>query len=210
MPDAPILDGLWRFEALHPEWSEDDGEAEGWEQLVAWWALATPGGVLLIDPLVDDWDATDRLVAGHGGCAGVVRMLHWHERSVAAAAERYKAPVWALAPGPGVPELPRDRPLADGGEVTSGVRAFVVERHDEVALWLPRQAALLFADAMLRRPSGELRVCPESWTQPDGGPARLRAVLARLAELPVEHVLVSHGPLVLGGGSAALAAALAD
>jgi glyoxylase-like metal-dependent hydrolase (beta-lactamase superfamily II) len=74
-------------------------------------------------------------------------------------------------------------------------------------VWLPLQRALVFGDAMLRTRAGDLRVCPESWTQPEGGPARLRELLRGLTALPVEHVLVSHGPLVLGGGGAALRAA---
>jgi hypothetical protein len=86
--------------------------------------------------------------------------------------------------------------------------AFEMERADELALWLPVQAALLFGDAMLRSAAGELRTCPDSWLQPDGGPARLRALLGGLAELPVEHVLVSHGPLVLGNGLMSLRAAI--
>ena len=51
-----------------------------------------------------------------------------------------------------------------------------VERADEIALWLPRQAALVFGDAMLRTSAGQLRVCPGSWTQPAGRKARHRAV----------------------------------
>ncbi len=72
----------------------------------------------------------------------------------------------------------------------------------------PVTEALLFGDAMLRRHAGELRRCPDSWLAPEGGHARLRTVLAGLSELPVEHVLVSHGPLVLGRGRASLRAAL--
>jgi glyoxylase-like metal-dependent hydrolase (beta-lactamase superfamily II) len=82
-----------------------------------------------------------------------------------------------------------------------------VERADEIALWLPAQRALLFGDAMLRRENGELRVCPASWLQPVGGRPRLTALLQALAALPVEHVLVSHGPLVLGDGPRSLTAA---
>ncbi len=74
--------------------------------------------------------------------------------------------------------------------------------------WLPGPSALIFGDAMLRAERGELRTCPDSWLQPDGGPARLRELLGHLTELPVEHVLVSHGPLVLGDGAAALEAAI--
>jgi hypothetical protein len=59
-----IIEGLLRFEALLPDWTEQEGGEDGWEQSVAWWAVAAAGGLVLIDPLVDDWDAIDRLVAG--------------------------------------------------------------------------------------------------------------------------------------------------
>jgi glyoxylase-like metal-dependent hydrolase (beta-lactamase superfamily II) len=208
MGPSEALPGLWRFEALHPEWTEDDGSEEGWDPVVAWWAIKATPGLLLIDPLVFAWDELDHLVEEHDGCAGVVRTLHWHQRSVAEAAARYGAGVWA---GPVTrPETgPPDHELADGAELSDGILAFSLERDDEIALWLPAQSALVFADAMLRTKTGELRVCPESWTQPQGGPARLRATLSRLSELRAEHVLVSHGPLILGDGVKSLRAALA-
>ena len=46
-----IIEGVWRFEALLPEWTEDESGEDGWEQQVAWWAIATPHGLVLIDPL---------------------------------------------------------------------------------------------------------------------------------------------------------------
>jgi glyoxylase-like metal-dependent hydrolase (beta-lactamase superfamily II) len=203
-----VLEGSWRFEALHPEWTEDQGGEDGWEQLVAWWAVRRADGLVLIDPLVDDWTRLDELVADAGGCAGVIRTLHWHQRTIAEVSRRYGAEVWAKPPPEGTPERPYDHPLNDGDELFDGLRAIDVERADEVALWLPDQAALVFGDAMLRRASGELRVCPDSWLQPEGGPARLRAILGGLTELPVEHVLVAHGPLVLGDGRESLRSAL--
>jgi hypothetical protein len=208
-PPGEVLKGLWQFQATHPDWTEWEGGEDGWEPIVAWWALRTERGLLLIDPLVFDWDELDRLVGEHGGCAGVVRTLHWHQRSVAEAGERYKAAVWAARPADAELLQPFDNELVNGEELWDGaVQAFAVERADELALWLPVQAALVFGDAMLRRAGGELRVCPDSWTQPPGGPARLRALLGELAELPVEHVLVSHGPMVLGDGLRSLKAAL--
>lgn len=87
--------------------------------------------------------------------------------------------------------------MTSGQEILGGVLAFEVERADEIALWLPVQAALIFGDAMLRSDAGGLRTCRASWLAPEGRPARLRGVLGGLAELPVKHVLVSHGPLVL-------------
>ena len=70
---AQILDGLWRFEALLPDWTEYEGSEDGWEQSVAWWAVASAGGFVLIDPLVDDRDGVDRLVAGGGWPASCAR-----------------------------------------------------------------------------------------------------------------------------------------
>lgn len=209
-----VLDGLWRFEARHPEWTEEDGGEDGWDANVAWFAVSSPDGLVLIDPLVVEWAELDAVVESHGGCAGVVRTLHWHQRSIAAAAERYHASVWAKSPPPGQAPGERDWPspnraLADREEAFDGLWAFEVDRGDEVALWLPAQATLVFGDAMLRRPSGELRVCPDSWLQPEGGPTALRALLARFTKLPVAHVLVAHGPLVLGDGAASLRAAIA-
>jgi glyoxylase-like metal-dependent hydrolase (beta-lactamase superfamily II) len=199
-----IVGGLWRFEALLPDWTENESGEDGWEQQVAWWAVATPRGLVLIDPLVDAWDALDQLVADRGGCAGIVRTCHWHQRSVSDVASRYTAEVWAKQPGGDRVTHASEHAIRNQDELFDELRVFDVERADEIAVWLPRQAALIFGDAMLRTPGGELRVCPESWTQPEGGPARLRALLRALTALPVEHVLVSHGPLVLGGGGASL------
>jgi hypothetical protein len=200
-----IIDGLWRFEALHPEWTEGEGgDEDGWEQQVAWWAVATAHGLVLIDPLVEDWDTLDQLVAERGGCAGIVRTCHWHQRSVPDVASRYSAEVWAKPHRDGHVPCAFDHGTSDRDELFDELRVFDVERDDEIAVWLPRQAALVFADAMVRTRAGDLRVCPDSWTQPEGGPARLRTVLRALAVLPVEHVLVSHGPPVLGGGDASL------
>jgi Metallo-beta-lactamase superfamily len=204
-----IIEGLWRFEALHPDWTENESGEDGWDQEVAWWAVAAPQGLVLIDPLVDDWDALDRLVAERGGCAGILRTCNWHRRSVADAASRYAAEVWAKQHPDGRVPYAFDHAIREGDELFDGWRVSDVERADEIAVWLPRQAALVFGDAMIRTRAGELRVCPESWTQPEGGPERLRALIRALTVLPIEHVLVSHGPLVLGGGGAALQAAIA-
>lgn len=199
-----IVGGLRRFEAVHPDWTPQDGGAEGWEPLVAWYALATSDGLLLIDPLVEDWQALDRLVSEQGGCAGIVRSIHWHQRSIAEAARRYDVEVWAKPHPDGASEYRPDHPIHDRDELRDGVRVVDVQRADEVALWLPAQAALVFGDAMLRRACGELRICPDSWLAPTGGSERLRTLLRDLLVLPLEHVLVSHGPLVLGDGPSSL------
>ncbi len=194
--------------AEHPEWTEHEGGEDGWDRLVAWWATSTSRGLLLIDPLITGWDDLDRLVAAQGGCAGVVRTIHWHQRSVAAVAVRYKAAVWAMQPVD-LEQPPRlDHALHDRAELWDGIQAFCLERDDEIALWLPQQASLLFGDAMIRRGDGQLRRCPDSWTQPEGGADRLHALLGELGQLPVKHVFVSHGPSVTGSGLESLQAAI--
>jgi glyoxylase-like metal-dependent hydrolase (beta-lactamase superfamily II) len=204
-PVGEVLADLWQFSGVHPEWTEHEGGEEGWEPDVAWWVLGAPGGAVLIDPLVEDWDALDQLIGRYGGCSGIIRTCHWHQRSIADAAARYGASVWARAHPSGGPH---DHAVKDGDEIVGGVVAFDVERTDELALWLPTQRSLIFGDAMLRTTAGVLRVCPETWTQPPDGRGRLLSLLERLTELPVEHVFVSHGPFVSGDGLSELRAAL--
>jgi hypothetical protein len=196
-----VLRGLWRFTEVHPEWED---ESDGWQPEVTWWAVRTDAGIVLIDPLVSDWETLDALVAGHGGCAAVVRMLYWHQRSVAEAAHRYGAEVWARPAPSETPARALDRPVRTGQTLPGGLVAYDVARADEIAVWLPSQAALVFGDLLIRHPDGELTLCPDHWIDRFGGAERMRAVLRSLPELGLEHVLVSHGPLVLGDGPAAL------
>lgn len=200
-----ILAGLWRFTAVHPEWEE----GEDWDPEVAWWAVLGPDGLVLIDPLVEDWDELDRLVGLAGGCPGIIRTLHFHERSIPEASRRYGAEVWARTPPPGVPEKPLHHRIDGEQPLPGALHAFDVLRDDEVGVWLPEQRALAFGDAVLRESDGSLTMCPESWVTRSGGRDRLRQALTPLLELQPVHVLVSHGPLVLGEGSEAMAHALA-
>ena len=73
--------GVWWWTASHPDWTPEDLEGgAGWEQVVSSFALAAGGDLVLFDPLVDDWDALDRLVAVHGPPAIMITIL-WHVRS---------------------------------------------------------------------------------------------------------------------------------
>lgn len=199
-----ILPSLWRFEAIHPAWEEGDD----WGPAVAWCAARTPAGLVLIDPLVDDWNALDALVQVAGACAAIVRPCWWHERSIEAARGRYAADVWARELSEGAPPRHIDHAAVDGDELPGGLQAFTVARDDEIGLWLPEQRALVFGDVMVRAKNGTLLMCPESWIARAGGHAALRMALQKLLAFDVKHVLVSHGPLVLGGGYDALASAL--
>jgi hypothetical protein len=210
-PPTEILTGLWRAEAVHPEWTaeDDDGSEPGWEPEVGWLALETADGLLLIDPLVEDWTWLDQSVAAEG-CAGIVRTIHWHQRAVASAADRYNAHVWARQPPSDLSSGSLDEPVANGGTLPGGVIGYWLADGDELALWLPVQQTLVFGDAMLRDRGGTLRRCPDSWL--DLGhrqPEQLAADLRALTSLRPSHVVVSHGPVVLDDGPTAFERAVA-
>jgi glyoxylase-like metal-dependent hydrolase (beta-lactamase superfamily II) len=202
-----IADGLWRWTALRPEWPDEVGCVY----------CETRDGVVLVDPLVpaDEterfWDALDRDVERVGGGVHVLVTVFWHVRSTAAVVERYGARVWAPTSGKGAIER-RAGAVTDayrpGDALPGGVQAFRTARAAEVVFWLPEHRALVPGDVLIADPEHALRLCPESWLPEKKTLADLRESLLPLLDLPVEHVLVSHGEPVLEGAGAALASAL--
>ena len=188
-----IADGLWRWTAPHPDWTPEEGGPDGWERDVGCVYYEAPGAVCLIDPLVPEdeaerfWRALDRDVERAGKPVAVILTVYWHSRSADEIAARYGA----------------------SREPPAGVEVFPIDRgYEEVVFWLPEPRALVAGDALLGAPDGGVRLCPPSWrTKVDD--AVFRSSLARLLELPVERVLVSHGEPVLENGRDALARALA-
>ena len=201
-----ILAGLWRVEAIHPEWTaeDDDGSEPGWEPEVGWLALETADGLLLIDPLVEDWTGSTT----RGSRRGIRRDRPHHPL---APAQRRRGGRPLLRPRVGQRGAARaclgrslDDPVVNAGPLPGGPIGYWLADGDELALWLPVQQTLVFGDAMIRDRQGTLRRCPDSWV--DLGhrePERLRTDLHALNHLQPKHVLVSHGPVVLGDGPAA-------
>jgi hypothetical protein len=127
----------------------------------------------------------------------VLLTVHWHERSVAAVLDRYHATLWR-------PE--------EKGELPKGVRAETVRGSDwvEALFYLERHRALVSGDLLIER-DGHLEL-PVDWFPKDErewAERELKPDLRRrLAALPIELVLVSHGQPVLEDGAAALDRAL--
>jgi hypothetical protein len=192
--------GLWRWTASHPEWDH----AESWGPEVASVYAELPEAVVLVDPLVptDDearfWSELDRDVERVGRAVYVLLTVHWHERSVEAVLAHYRdATLWR-------PE--------ENVELPAGVEAIVVEGSDwkEAMFFLEPHRALVTGDLLVGTGGGvEL---PIEWfptSEQDWAREKLRPMLReRLAQLPIELVLTSHGEPVLENGSAALAQAL--
>jgi hypothetical protein len=87
-------------------------------------------------------------------------------------------------------DVPRTElePVVPGDGLPGGLQALYDGRREvETPAYLPEQRALVFADA-LTAPGGVLRVWDTPWHE-----ERARPALRALLELPLEHVLVSHG-----------------
>jgi hypothetical protein len=191
-----LAPGLCRWTAPHPAWRPDpqpESPAD-WPEDVGCVLYAAAERVVLIDPLVPAalWPALDERIAGRP--VAVLTTLRFHRRSRQAVTERY-----------GGERVRHDGPMP------AGVQAVPIEGFDETMYWLPGPRALVPGDRLLGDGAGGLRMCPASWLQylPDDDLGQLRAALRPLLDLPVEHVLVSHGEPVLGDGRIAIANALA-
>ena len=208
-----LAPGLWRWTALHPDWTPE----EDWEQEVGCVYLETPSTVILVDPLVPGEPAAretflqhlDADVERNGKPVAILLTIFWHERSTAELAERYGATVWAHRGAVGRIETPVSNPFLPGDVLPGGVIGIDGQRAFETIYWLPEQRALVPGDSLLGDGDGGLQVAPEAWLR-DTTRAQLKLALHALLDLPVELVLVSHGEPVLADGKAALTQALAE
>jgi glyoxylase-like metal-dependent hydrolase (beta-lactamase superfamily II) len=203
---------LWYWTARHPEWTPEEGGDDGWEPDVGCYAYVAPDGdeLVLVDPLVpeDDtfegerfWRALHRDVEHHGP-PNVLITIFWHARSAQRVLDRYEgARVWAFEPY--AEEVRRRTRVTDtfaaGDRLPAGVEPHGVG--PEAVFWLPEHRGLIVDDVLIAAPGKPLRV----WSGGD----EARRLLRPLLDLPIELVLLTHGPPVLENGREALARALA-
>src|SRR4051794_34751918 len=203
-----LTEGLWRWTARHPEWHPGEFGAE-----VASFALEAGDDLLLIDPLVPEGDdavldTLDRLAKGRTTSSLVT--IGYHVRGAEQLAERYGGRIYGpqtcakrLNDEKLLTELTPDTPGPEGAT------AYTIgkPRRTELPIWLPSHKALAFGDAVVTNPAGELCV----WAHDPLDEKvrrfyreRFNPTLAPLLELPIEHVLVTHGDPILNNGAKAL------
>lgn len=208
---------LWRWTALHPDWTPEEGGPDGWAQEVASFALVEDDALVLFDPLVptDDeerfWRALDDDVRRHGA-PEILLTCYRHARSAQEIADRYDgARILSVAAGAEqtLARVVEAETFSVGDALPSGVEARPTDDPEEVVFWIPSHGALVAGDVLLGTEDGGVRPVPDSWLRDGTTREQIRGALLPLLELPVELVLVTHGEPVRTDAHAALAVALA-
>ncbi len=219
-----LAPGIYRWTAPHPEWRPQTEEVESY-------ALVTGEALLLVDPLLPaDTDercspllARLELMAAAATRVELLVTVPYHTRSVETLYDRY-APerptrIWghALVRKRLRPETPLEVvPMGAAGTaapIASGAaEAYTIgrPRRSEHPIYVPTLRAAVFGDAVVGAEGGV-----RFWILSSGtGEAWYRDVfaptLAPLVERPLEHVLVTHGPPVIGDGQRQLALCLSS
>ena len=202
--------GLWHWQAPHPEWRE----TEPWDPNVSSYAIDDGERLLLFDPIAPPSELVD---AAADRETAIVLTCPWHERDMQGIVERHGVPVYAAAPdtaedlmrmfgitedqaGDGSPDLvwlrrerPDNwRPYAAGDRLPGGIEAFPGHKRNDLVLWIESHGAVIAGDTLVDFGSGlEMN---QRWLQ-DVGTTREQVAegLRPLLDLPVEHVLATHG-----------------
>ena len=201
--------GLWHWEAPHPEWES----TEPWGPEVSSYAVDDDERLLFFDPIAPPSEL-ERL-AGDRETA-IVLTCPWHERDSRGLVERLGAPVYTPLPdtaedlmrkwgltaeqaGDGSPDvvwllkegIGEARPYAAGDRLDVGVEVFPGEKQNDTVLWVAGHGAVIAGDTLVDFGSG-LEINPR-WLDEDMTREQVVEGLRPLLDLPVEHVLATHG-----------------
>ena len=201
--------GLWHWQARHPGWES----TEPWDPNVSSYAIDDGEQLLLFDPLGVPSEletlAADRETA-------IVLTAPWHERDAESLVERLDVPVYTPLPdsaqflmdtygltaeqaGDGAPDvvwLLREnkgeaRPYAAGDRLPVGADVFPGHKTNDTVLWIESHGAVISGDTLVD--FGQGLEINERWLPPGVTRAEIQEGLRPLLELPVEHVLATHG-----------------
>lgn len=201
--------GLWHWKAPHPDWES----SEPWDQYVSSYAIDDGKHLLLFDPLAVPGElkalAADRETA-------IVLTCPWHERDSRSLVERFGMPVYTPLPdtaedlmrmfgisaeqaGDGSPDLRwllrenkgEAHPYTPGDSLPFGIDVLPGHRPNDVVLWIESHQAVICGDTLVDFGRGlEINL---RWRQEPGAREEIIEGLRPLLELPVEHMLATHG-----------------
>ena len=201
--------GLWHWEAPHPQWEA----TEPWSENVSSYAIDDGERLLLFDPLAVPSELVD-MAAGRD--TAIVLTAPWHERDAQSLVERLGVAVYTPLPdtaqdlmdmfgvtaeqaGDGSPDLVwllreqkgEARPYSPGDRLPFGAEVFAGHKKNDNVLWVESQRAVIFGDTL--GDFGRGLEINQGWLRPGVTRETIAAGLRPLLELPVEHVLATHG-----------------
>ena len=201
--------GLWHWQAPHPDWVA----SEPWDKNVSSYAIDDGEQLLLFDPIDPPTELVERATERD---TAVVLTAPWHERDTQSLVERLGVPVFTPLPdsaqylmdtygitaeqaGDGSPDvvwLLREgkgeaRPYAPGDRLPFGADVFPGHKPNDTVLWVESHGAVISGDTLVDFGRGlEIN---ERWLRSGVTRDEVAAGLRPLLELPVEHVLATHG-----------------
>lgn len=206
---AEVAPGLWHWHGTHPDWRE----GEPWDASVSSYAADDGTRLLLFDPIAVP--AEIEALIGERETA-IVLTAPWHERDSRRLVETHDVPVYTPLPdsaeylmqkygitaeqaGDGSPDcvwLLREgvgeaHPYTAGDRLEVGVEAYPGQKPNDLVLWVPGHRAVIAGDTLPDFGEG-LHINPR-WIDPDMTWEQVASGLRPLLELPVEHVLATHG-----------------
>jgi glyoxylase-like metal-dependent hydrolase (beta-lactamase superfamily II) len=204
-----LRQGLWHWQAPHPEQTS----GEDWLKVVSSYAIEDGDRLLLFDPLEVPSEIDERAAERE---TAVVLTCPWHERDAERLVERLGVPVFTPLPdsaqylmetfgltaeqvGEGSPDvawLVREgkgeaRPYSAGDRLPFGADVYPGHKPNDTVLWVESKRAVISGDTLVD--FGQGLEINDRWLRPGVTRADIAAGLRPLLELPVEHVLATHG-----------------
>ena len=149
-----LTQGLWWWEARHPDWTaEDDAANHEWGPEVSSYAIDDGERLLLIDPTTPPAAILD--VAADRETV-IVLTNPWHERDARSLSQRLGAQVFAPPPDDGGTRMRMPAQLFSAGDrLPFGVEAFPGrEPPYDVLLWVESHRAVAIGDTLIDRGDG--------------------------------------------------------
>lgn len=204
-----ITDGLWHWQAPHPDWEE----GASWDEVVSSYAIDHGERLFLFDPI----DPPDEMLEmADQRDASIILTAPWHERDTNRLVDRLEVNLYAPPPdtaadlmekygisaeraGDGSPDLSwlseRDdiawHRYGAGDQVAGLFEAFAGREHNDLVLWAESHAAVISGDTLVDVGDG-LKI-NDAWLRDDVARAEVIEGMRPLLDRPVEHVLPTHG-----------------
>jgi glyoxylase-like metal-dependent hydrolase (beta-lactamase superfamily II) len=177
--------GLWHWQAPHPGWRD----SEPWDPNVSSYATVDDERLLLFDPLGVPSEI-EALAAGRETAIvlpdSAQFLMDTYGLTAEQAGDGSPDVVWLLRENKG-----EAHPYSSGDRLPFGANVFPGHKANDTVLWVEAQRAVISGDTLVDFGHGlEIN---ERWLRPGVTRDEIAAGLRPLLDLPVEHVLATHG-----------------